>query len=425
MKKRIRKKPMKNKVLLLSIDGLSIVDWEYLKSLPTFKYIMENGSYSNQLISVYPTQTYTVHTTMVTGNYPNKHGVYNNKPFQPFVSVKDQKWFWFEKEIKTQTIYTCAKKNKLKTCGILWPVSGRSSINYCFPELAAIKNENLSYKIIRNGSFWYMIYLELKFRKQRISTDQPHLDQHIKRCTIDTIKRKKPDYMMVHLVSLDAAKHKYSAEGEIINETIKKLDETIGEIIKAANEENYTILLLGDHSHITIKKSININKLLEDAKLIDYKNKSYRAYIQSMGGSAILHIKEGDNEARDIALKILEDNKDECGIESIYKKDDLKQLHFFDKFEYVIEGKAGYAYTEDQNNVLVDDFVEQHKLYATHGYNPNKKNYSCVFMAMGNEILENNKLGKMNMVDIAPTIANILGIEFSDCDGKIIDSIFK
>ncbi|HHU19359.1 MAG TPA: hypothetical protein GXZ58_03810 [Bacilli bacterium] len=34
--------------------------------------------------------TYVVHSTMVTGVYPDKHGVRHNNPLQPFVEANNQ-----------------------------------------------------------------------------------------------------------------------------------------------------------------------------------------------------------------------------------------------------------------------------------------------------------------------------------------------
>ena len=133
---------MDSHVLLISYDAFSEVDWELAKSLPNLAKLLQNGSYTTKLRSVYPTLTYTVHTTMVTGRYPDKHGIFHNNPLQPFIPEKNQEWFWFRDAIKVPTIYDAVKKNKMTTAGLLWPVSGRSSITFNMPEVHAINGEN-------------------------------------------------------------------------------------------------------------------------------------------------------------------------------------------------------------------------------------------------------------------------------------------
>jgi len=46
-------------------------------------------------------------------------------------------------------------------------------------------------------------------------------------------------------------------------------------------------------------------------------------------------------------------------------------------------------------------------------------------VASGAGIKNNFQLGEIQMVDIAPTMASILGIDFYDCDGRPLQEIFR
>ena len=99
-----------NKVVLISLDALSETEFDRLKKLPNFKRFMDKGVYSKSSVSVYPTQTYTVHTSAITGNYPDKHGIYSNLFFQPFVKTKDKEWFWYRDQVTADTLYDAVKR---------------------------------------------------------------------------------------------------------------------------------------------------------------------------------------------------------------------------------------------------------------------------------------------------------------------------
>jgi len=134
---------MAKHLIVISIDAFSEDHWEEAKKLPNLSYLINNGSSTAELKSVFPTLTYTVHTTMVTGVYPDKHGIIHNHPFQPFVPKKEQTWYWYQKDVGVPTIYDLLKTKKMTTAGLLWPVSGKSSsIKYNLPEVKAIKKEN-------------------------------------------------------------------------------------------------------------------------------------------------------------------------------------------------------------------------------------------------------------------------------------------
>ena len=69
---------LKQKLIVISMDALIAEDIDYLKDKPNFRWMLENGSWVEQVRSIYPTLTYPCHTTMASGCYPAKHGIVNN-----------------------------------------------------------------------------------------------------------------------------------------------------------------------------------------------------------------------------------------------------------------------------------------------------------------------------------------------------------
>lgn len=126
-------------LIVISYDAFSEDHWEMASRLPNLSKLIAAGAYSNRLRSVYPTLTYVVHTTIATGVYPDKHGIHHNNPLQPFVPEEDQRWFWFREAVQVPTIYDAARAQGLSTAGLLWPVTGKSSIQYNIPEIRALK----------------------------------------------------------------------------------------------------------------------------------------------------------------------------------------------------------------------------------------------------------------------------------------------
>lgn len=410
------------KVALISLDALSDTEFDRLKKLKNFSNFIKNGVYSSNSKSVYPTQTYTVHTSVITGNYPKNHGIYNNQYFQPFVSEEDKEWFWYRKQIKSNTIYDSVREQKGRVCSILWPVSGRAKIKYNIPEIVAVKNENQAIKVMKNSSILFSVKNEIKYGKIREGIQQPNLDRFALNCALDCIKKSTPELVMLHLVCIDSAKHNYGIKSKEVDDTLKILDEMIGEIIDACGEE-YTLVLFSDHGQFDVNKVVYINTFLQKHGLLNFKNKTYNAYIQYMGGSGIIRYK--NNEALKKTLKLLEINKDILGIEEIYKRDTLDNLNVSSDIEYVIEAKTGYYFKEGLHDSVIKDLKKDNIKYATHGYNPLKEDYSCVFFAMGDDIARGVEIEHMEVVDIAPTVAQIMELNDFKCDGKIIEKVFK
>ena len=90
-------------------------------------------------------------------------------------------------------------------------------------------------------------------------------------------------------------------------------------------------------------------------------------------------------------------------------------------FEGIEMRKAGITC-----DILLLSPPAQHGIkYATHGYSPNKPDYRSVLVISGNEIKNEFELGEVEVVDIAPTVASLLGIEFPNCDGRALLEVLK
>lgn len=410
------------KVALISLDALSDTEFDKLKKLKNFSNFIKKGVYSSNSKSVYPTQTYTVHTSVITGNYPKNHGVYNNQYFQPFVKDKDKEWFWYRPQIKANTLYDAVREQKGKVCSVLWPVTGKAKIEYNIPEIVAVKNENQAIKVMKNSSILFSIKNEIKYGKIREGIKQPNLDKFALNCALDCIKKSTPELVMLHLVCVDSAKHNYGIKSKEMDDSLKILDDMIGEIMDVCTDE-YTVVMFSDHGQFDIDKIVYINVFLAQHGLLNFENKTYDAYIQYMGGSGIIRYKS--QEALKKTLELLEKNKDMLGIEEIYSRKMLDKLNVADDIEYVIEAKAGYYFKEGMYDSVIRDLKAENIAYATHGYSPLKDKYSCVFFAMGDDIAHGVEIAHMEVVDIAPTVAKIMELDEFKCDGKVIKKVFK
>ena len=105
-------------LIVISFDGLSTLDFEYINSLPNFKNFIKEAAYSKKVYSIYPTLTYPAHATIVTGKYPKNHGIINNTLLQ--LNRKSPDWYWERKYIKGDTFYDIAIKTGMKVAAILW-----------------------------------------------------------------------------------------------------------------------------------------------------------------------------------------------------------------------------------------------------------------------------------------------------------------
>lgn len=422
-----------NHLYVVSLDGLSTLDFDYISNLPNFRKFIENSSYCKNVYSVYPTLTYPAHTTIVTGKYPKNHGIINNTLLQ--LNKKSPDWYWYRKNIKCETIYDLAVKNGLIVAALLWPVTAKSKIQYNMPEIFANRFwENQIMVSLFNGTPLFQYQINKKFGHLRDGVKQPNLDNFTHQSFLYTIKNKNLDLTLVHYTDLDSTRHIYGFNSDEAKLALVRHDKRLGEIIETLKEkgiyEESTIILLGDHSSLDENKIVNLNILLAEKGYIQLdkngKISSYTAIVKNCDGSAYVYTKsdKGENESLKKILKEFNE-KYQC-IEAIYSGEEASYMGADPNCYLMLEARKGYYFQDGLKGNIIKEVTSynteegvEHTL-STHGYSPFKDDYTTVFMASGMGIKSGNIIEKMNLIDEGPTMAKLLGLTLEDADGEII-----
>lgn len=434
---------MKNKpsVLLISIDALKpefVFEAERIGvNLPNIKkYFIENGTYASKGVkSVFPTFTYTCHHSIITGTYPATHGIHTNKVFDPTGKHMDA-WYWYVSE-NAKNLWECAKENGYISSSVGFPASVGANSDYHIPE------------IWRDGSHLDSKLIDAVSRPQGMVRE---MEKEIGRfaggtdLTIegDTIRQKaalwilenkikkhleeKPFFMSCYYAAYDETAHINGVYSKEAISDLERIDSLVGELVEKAHEitnDNVVVCVVSDHGTIDNKYDIKPNivfvendliKLDENGKLVDWE-----AWCQRSGGTGQIRLKDKENkEIRAKVESILNEllNDENSGISEVITGEEAnKTRRGFPDADYVIISKAGYEVREDAVGKYLDSNTAQK---AQHGYCENLKDMRASFYIEGINIDKNKDIEELNLVDIAPTLANIMGFEISTAEGKNI-----
>ncbi|WP_010677516.1 alkaline phosphatase family protein [Bacillus timonensis] len=425
-------------LLVISFDCLSSLDFPIIKELPHFKKLLEHASFCRNVETIYPSVTYPCHATIVTGKFPRNHGIVNNTFLQPGRLSPD--WYWHRRHIRGTTLYDEAKKAGMKTAALLWPVTAKANIDYNMPEIFANRPwHNQIFVSLFNGTPIYQLEMNRKFGHLRNGLNQPELDNFVLESTVETIKTKKPNLMLVHFVDLDSQRHYHGFSSDEAMEALRRHDERLGKIMNALKEsgifEKTTIVALGDHSALDESKAVKLNVLLRKSGLItvnsDGKIIDWKAYCKSCDGSAYIYMKDKDDTVVKDKVKVLLTNlieNEDSGIERILSSSEAKEKGADDKAAFMIEARLGYYFKEQHDGeyidyIQVEDVREKRYTFASHGYSPEKENYTTMVIASGKGIRPNIEIPSMHLIDEGPTFARLLGLNLGQTDGRVIEEI--
>ncbi len=427
---------MANKhMVIISLDSLGYRDLrEHMDELPTLKQLIQTGAWAKSVTGVYPTLTYPSHTTIITGQYPNVHGIVNNTKIQPERRSPD--WFWYQKDVKSTTLYDLARQQGLTTAAFLWPVTAGSKITYNLAEIFPNRIwTNQVLVSLKASSPLFILELNHKYGKMRQGIKQPQLDAFLTACAVDTLKNKKPNLTLIHLVAMDSMRHRYGVRSPEAMAALHKLDEQVAQLIQATKDGGYyedtNFVVLGDHYQINVNKMIHLNTLFSQKGWLkpeaDQTFKEWSVMAKTCDGSTYIYTKNFNDLAQ--LQQVIGQVE---GVEKIYRRKAALQRGADPACTLMVEAKEGYYFTDESERPMIVETVDPASLgtpdryHGVHGYDPDKPDYQTTILFNGPAVAKGVTLEHANLVDEAPTFAKLLGVEFPEpLAGHCLDDVIK
>ncbi|ROL46281.1 Ectonucleotide pyrophosphatase/phosphodiesterase family member 1 [Anabarilius grahami] len=210
-------------LLLVSLDGFRAGYMKaYSSLLPVISKLRKCGTSTPYMQPAYPTKTFPNHYTIVTGLYPESHGIVDNKMYDvtrnaSFSLKVDEKFnpSWYLGE----PVWLTAMRNKLKTATCFWPGSD-VKINGQYP------------------NFW--------------------------------MKYNRPDFYTLYFEEPDASGHKYGPMSSQVIEALLNVDRLIGLLMNSLKERQLhkcvNLVLVSDHGmeEASCKKAAYVSDYLDN-----------------------------------------------------------------------------------------------------------------------------------------------------------------
>ncbi len=418
-------------LLLISIDGMrpdyvSAAGAHGLK-IPNLRRIFAEGAHASGVRGVLPTVTYPSHTTILTGVWPAKHGIFNNLTFDP-TGTNFEGWYWYSEEIQSLTLWEAAAKAGYRVGSVSWPVSvGAPGVTDLIPEYwrAATPDDlKLMHAISTPG-----LLREFEAQIGPYVTDLEDAipgDWSRTRYAEAIIAHTRPRLMTVHLAALDELEHQtgpFSAES---NRTLEEIDVMVGKLNDAMRRQypGAAICIVSDHGFARIDHQFSPRVALVEAGLLTPNPKrdslrapavtEWKATLWGTGGSSMIVLKDPRDQAtRDAVAKLLRDLAADPanGIAGVLDRDAITRLGGSAKPDFAIDMTPGYSIGAALDGPLVREI----KPGGTHGYAPTHPEMLASFLIAGSGIRP-GEAGEIDMRSIAPTLAKYLDVAMPSAD---------
>jgi predicted AlkP superfamily pyrophosphatase or phosphodiesterase len=409
-------------VLMISVDGLKpeyVLDADaHGLKIPFLRSLKRDGAYARGVNGVWPTVTYPSHTTLLTGVAPAEHGIYNNLEFDPKDTFANA-WYWYAQQIRAPTLWQAAHAAGLSTASIGWPVSvGATAVDFLIPEYWRVarltdvdpSDALLSAALTRPEGMLHQMQARLG-PYMRGNDPSPPGDEIKTRFALDILRTRKPKFMTIHLSSLDVEQHMHGPFSSEANQDLELIDGELAQLYAAsrANDPKAVAVVVSDHGFVQITHKVNLMQPFLRAGLLQ-SGGSWKAQPWSGSGMAAVMLHDpGDlqtqAQVRDLLRTLQADPAN--GIAEVLERDAIKQRGAFPDAAFLIIMKSGYYALADAVSPLLSEVPGTQ---GSHGFSPEYPEMRAAFFAAGAGIAHGRDLGVIDMRQIAPTIAQLLGV---------------
>jgi len=358
-------------VILVSLDGFR---YDYAKRYGA-KALLELASHGasapDGMIPAFPSITFPSHYTIVTGLYPEHHGIVANTFYDPSrkqvysykdaTTVKDGSWYG------GTPLWVLAEQRGMRAACFFWPGSE-----------ADIQGVRPSY---------YARYSDKFPNEQRVNQ------------ILDWLRLpapRRPHFLTLYFSDTDHAGHQYGPDSPQLADAVHEMDSELGRLSAgiAALKLPVDVIVVADHGMATVRGAwITLDELgLDDSLLEDSEGQ-------------LMYAKSGSD-----AQKILESLRGKSEKFQVYRRDHVPEHLHFDGNPRV--GDPVVIQTGPFEIRVSAGSDKRSPSVGAHGFDPAiLPEMRAIFVAAGPDIRSGATVAPFENVNVYPLIAKILGLD--------------
>ncbi len=357
-------------VLLISMDGFR---YDYIQRVPTpnFDELIENGVSALSLKPTFPSKTFPNHLSIVTGMYPENHGIIRNTFTDPFSGetyrisdpeqVTNPRWYIGE------PFWETAGRQGITTASYFWPGSEMTA-EYRHPTYFEAYDHDRPYGQRIEG---VLNWLQLP-------------------------EDERPHFLTLYFDLVDSKGHRFGPDSPEVDAAIVQMDSLLGVLrtglqrIGMADKVN--LIIVSDHGMTALSEERVIN-------------------VRDIAGDLA-------GKFQGIGPVVTVEPAQPAQLEALYQRLRAAQQHFR---VYKREEMPDYFHFSDHpfipSLILVADMgwtlvtgERKFRGKGNHGYDNNQLDMHGIFYAAGPDFRKGYRTGTVRNIDIYPLLCRIFGI---------------
>jgi predicted AlkP superfamily pyrophosphatase or phosphodiesterase len=371
-------------LILVSLDAFR---WDYPQKYkaPNLSKLAAEGVQAERLIPAFPSMTFPNHHTIVTGLWPEHHGMIHNNMFDPVL----KKTFAFNKpELNGpewwggEPIWATAIKQGRRANCLFWPGTGTVMAGVLPTEWKSYEGAPEPNDCVDIGLKWL---------------DQP--------------AEKRPSFVSLYFHHTDSVGHKSGPDSPEIAASVAQVDEAMGRLVDGLHrlklDDLANLIIVSDHG----MAGISADRTIVLSEFVNLDN----VQIDFSGAVAGLRPLDGNTNALYEAFKKKEEHF------HVYRREEMPERYHFRNNPRI----PPVIIVADDAWYLSKQPTKQLTNKGTHGYDPQLPSMGATFIAWGPAFKKGVKIPPVENVHMYNLLCATLGLKpaANDGDERLVEKV--
>jgi predicted AlkP superfamily pyrophosphatase or phosphodiesterase len=370
-------------LILISFDGWR---WDYTDraNVPNMRALARRGIRSEGLIPSFPSKTFPNHYTLVTGLYPDHHGIIANTMWDPIIgerftmsaaTAKDPRWWGGE------PLWVTAIRQGRRASAMFWPGSE--------VEIGGVRPTE-----------W-----------KPFDDDLPNRDRVSQVLTwLALPEAQRPSFLTLYFSTVDTAGHEYGPEAAETLEAARQLDVELGHLIAGIDRLGLagrtTLIATADHgmSQQAVDRKIFLDDYVDPAT------------VNVIDWSPVLQILPRQGSVDDLYRTL----RGKHPALEIFKREDLPtELHWGTHPRITpVVGLAAEGWTITTRARFEPAMGQRRQRGGEHGYKGQYRSMQALFIAAGPGLRQDARVPAFENIHVYEFMCRILSLRPAKNDGN-------
>lgn len=425
-------------VVVVTLDGFpNYVFHDPTASIPNLRALGRRGFAPQGGMEVSnPSTTWTNHTTLVTGVPPARHGVlFNGKlrfgddglPSRVDATAPQAEL------VLAPTLFDAAHAAGLRTAGISWPCTrAATGLDDVWPDTpspiaqmnAAFRDDLIAAGVLRSeDKSDVLAYFGAGRDALRIDAA----------CYL--LKKRPPRLLLIHLTNTDGIQHEYGPDTPAAATAFAWADTLVGRLVEtiesAGLRERTTLIITADHGFTAAEKTIVPDRVLAEAGFNPgpAHEGDTRPRARAMGGGGYSAIYFAARPSSEQVADLADRFRKREGVATVVTPDQFAAWGYpdpannRDMASLVVLASDSYVFGAERNSPAWEKVQRKEPNRGIHGGPSTLPRLHALFVAVGPHISPSAPPGHVAILDVAPTLARLLGVDFPSARGNPISAL--